>query len=339
MKTTCFLLFLIAFNANAAGPFGIGQKDFALKDSSRDRKLSAHVWYPVDSSEKMSTIPNGPFVPITAAKNAPIAKTPAHFPVVLLSHGSGGKADKLFWITERFVRNGSIVLAVDHTGNMTGDNSADGMVRIWDRAIDLSFALDQLVRDAQFKAHMDLSRVAAVGHSAGGTTVLLLAGGRFAASQLSSMTPHCHGTKDPYYAKLCDQMDTIDFKSYSKETVEKSYADPRVKAVVAFDPGGSQWFLRESLENLKTKARIFVRDKLAHPQDEILSQEFLKLLPSSTEIVPNAVHFTFLQACKANFPAKDPELSELCFQNDLKIKIQKSVGDRTLDFINGAWEK
>ena len=46
---------------------------------------------------------------------------------------------------------------------MTGDNSAVGMMRVWERPKDLSFALDRLVRTPEFHSVLDLERVTAAG--------------------------------------------------------------------------------------------------------------------------------------------------------------------------------
>ncbi|MCX6125026.1 MAG: alpha/beta fold hydrolase [Proteobacteria bacterium] len=102
-----------------------------------------------------------------------------------------GKADKLFWLTDYLVRHGVIVIATDHPGNMTGESSADGMMRVWARPKDLIFALDQLLQQSDFKNHLEITRLAATGHSAGGTTALLLAGASLSSNRFISPIPLC----------------------------------------------------------------------------------------------------------------------------------------------------
>ena len=334
------LLLLMALNAVAGDSFGVGQKDFTFRDSLRGRVLAAHVWYPIDSKTKLESASRKGdfFLPVLAAKGAALVKAPQQFPLVLLSHGSGGKADKLFWIADYLVRNGNVVLAVDHPGNMTGDNSADGLMRVWDRPKDLSFALDELLKRPDFKQRLDLSKVAAVGHSAGGTTVLLLAGGRMSYDLFQSPVPDCVGTKDPYLAITCEQMKALDLKAYPKKFVEADYTDRRIRAIVALDPGFVRSFQRETLAHLNAKPYLFLAEKLNAPQDEIHSKEFLSIFPAtSVEVVPHAFHMTFLVACKPDFPADDPELKELCINNDEKLKIQREVAQKTLTFFKNAW--
>jgi predicted dienelactone hydrolase len=328
---------LLGLHAQAES-FGIGQNDFTFHDKTRTRTLKTYLWYPVDEKAKMIPLsPLGPFAPVMAAKDETILKTVKKFPLILLSHGSGGKSDKLFWLTQYYVRNGFMVLGVDHAGNMTGDNSADGMMRVWERARDLSFALDSILKLNHLKSRIDLTKVAAAGHSAGGTTVLFLAGGRFASDRYTSPIPTCDGTKDPYLAKICDEMKTLDLKEYPKNVIESDYSDARIKAVVALDPGFVRSFIPESLKSLKAKPHLFLAEKLNTSKDQILAKEFVELFPlSDVEIVPGSYHMTFIAACKPNFPKDEPELKELCVENDRKIEIQRGVAEKSLTFFKQA---
>ena len=331
-------LFLHLQGASAL-EYGVGQQDFEIQDSARSRTIPAHLWYPIEAGMKLASQAKkpGPFLPVIAALGAPAAAAPPKFPVVLLSHGSGGLAEKLFWLTDVLVRDGIAVVAVDHPGNRTGDNSGLGLLRVWDRPRDLTLALDKALELPVLGARLDVTRAGAVGHSAGGTTALLLAGGRLVAERASNPIPNCTGTKDPYYAILCGQLKAIDLKSLKKSEIEADYKDARVGAVVALDPGFAQWFEADSLKAMP-HARIFLAEKLAHPQDEIHAPDFLKSLPAPrTEVVPGTVHFTFLQACKPGFPADDPELGELCFENERKLRIQKTVAEEIRRHFRNAW--
>ncbi len=342
VKLVVFLFLFITLKVSASVSFGIGQRDYVFEDKSRNRKLVTHIWYPIDSKLKTAPIKEGsPFLPVTAAVDAPLAKNNSStFPILLLSHGSGGRANKLFWITQHFVHSGIIVVGVDHPGNMTGDNSADGLMRIWNRPQYLSYALDRLSETSEFKSHLDMTRVAALGHSAGGTTALLLGGARLSSTKFTSPTPNCAGTKDPYYATLCEQMKGLDLHSFPRKQVEGDYSDARVKAIVALDPGMAQSFDDDSLKKLKAKPYLFIADKLNAPQDEIYSKEFLKKFPiESREVVSNSFHMTFLQACNPDFPKDDPELKELCINNNEKLLIQAKVAAKSLAFVRKNWEK
>lgn len=330
-----FLLLLAVVVSTSTGAFAVtGQRSYEFTDSTRSRTLKTFVWYPAAENSTPERLTKGPFQPVMAARDAAIVKTPEKFPVVLLSHGSGGTADKMFWLTDSLVKKGFIVVAVNHVGNMTGDNTGKGLIEVWIRPTDLSFALDKVSALNEFKDRLDMSRVAAVGHSAGGTTALLLAGARFAKEKFGSPVPNCHGTKDPYLAVWCKEIDSLDMKAYSADTIAHDYSDKRVSLAVAFDPGFAKSFAPDSLAAIKDRVHIFVADKLFTPFDEINSKELVKILgPSVAEVVPDSIHMTFLQPCSAGVPKDDPELRELCANNEVKVGIQNNVAEKTATFL------
>ncbi|HQY84768.1 MAG TPA: hypothetical protein PLS72_03205 [Ilumatobacteraceae bacterium] len=106
------------------------------------------------------------------------------FPVVLFSHGVAGMRLQSSFLTSNLASWGMIVVSVDHpsralenflTGTATGDggDSVDDMLR----GLEL---ITTLGADAtsRFNGHVDAEKVAAVGHSAGGGTVLAAAADR-----------------------------------------------------------------------------------------------------------------------------------------------------------------
>ncbi len=328
----CALVPGLAFSA-------LGQRSYSFKDTERNRAVQTFVWYPSEESSKVKPLTKGPFAPVLAAVDAAVYKQPKQFPVALLSHGSGGTADKLFWLAEYLVQQGVIVIAVNHAGNMTGDNSARGLLAVWLRGQDLSFALNQVAALNEFSGRLDLAKVAAVGHSAGGTTALLLAGARLSKDSFVSPVPNCKGTKDPYFAALCSALETIDIKSFEREAVNKDYSDKRVAAAVAYDPGFARSFSNETLVSVKDKVKVFIADKILSPQDEIYSRKFAEILgPKTAEVVPPSFHMNFFQKCIPGVAKDDNELIVLCAGDDLKTKIQDEVKRKTMEFFESKWK-
>ncbi|HYN94683.1 MAG TPA: alpha/beta hydrolase [Pilimelia sp.] len=98
------------------------------------------------------------------------------YPVILLSHGTGGAAAALSWLATELAAAGFLVAGVDHHGNTYVEPpDPRGFARWWDRARDLSVALDAVLAGDH---DADPRRVGAAGFSLGGYTVAALLGAR-----------------------------------------------------------------------------------------------------------------------------------------------------------------
>ena len=219
------------------GPYGIGRVGFDWTDATRPdrfaskpgahRELMVYMWYPAESKSAEVTAPylpgatamdatpeiqagmredygsNWPLIVSGAivshaVANAPIAKTPRQFPIVLLSHGLGGSGFGYTALIEHLVSHGYVVAAIDHPesagavwfpdGRLVGfhrDQPAPGLspAEQWKKmmasvsegieegAADVRFVLNQLLQvnagTSLFAGRLDPNRVAAMGHSAG----------------------------------------------------------------------------------------------------------------------------------------------------------------------------
>ncbi len=223
-----------------SGSFGIGRVAYDWTDPMRAdvpstntrarRELMVYVWYP---TPKSSTVASGVYFPkakqidavpearrqmeeefesnwplvvsgaITShtVDNAPIARSPRKFPVILFSHGVAGSSFESTGLIEDLVSHGYVVAAVEHTyltaavsfpsgrtvvfrhNNIAQDATPQELLAhmiAWARdivetsATDLRFVFDELTHlkaagNLVLTERLDLGRVAVVGHSAGGT--------------------------------------------------------------------------------------------------------------------------------------------------------------------------
>jgi predicted dienelactone hydrolase len=140
------------------------------------------------------------------------------FPVIVWSHGAWGCKDDYLVLTEHWVRNGYVVIQPSHSDSRTlgAKVGAPGSFRDWQsRPADVSFILDSRAlleqKEPTLAGKLDEKRVGVGGHSFGANTAQLIGGA----------------------------------KAYLPSG-EKSFADPRVKAVMILSGQGPGEMLRET---------------------------------------------------------------------------------------------
>lgn len=179
---------------------------------------------------------------------------------------------------------------------------------------------------------IDMKRIAAAGHSAGGTTVLMLAGATLSKEQLENPVPKCESKPQGFDDERCSDIKKIDPKKYSQQVVEADYSDSRIKAVVAMDPGFSKSFQRTTSSKISIPIELILAEKLKSPSGEIYSHEFPNILPnSSTYVAPNSVHISFVTPCNSiGIENKIP----ICTGDDKREEIQLKINQQAYQFLS-----
>lgn len=168
------------------GPHPVGVATLEL-----DADRAVEVWYPaVDGTSGTVAYDVRDFVPasirgiltgdvpatyeVAGARGADPAE--GTFPVVLFSHGFSGFRTQSSFLTAHLASWGVVVIAPDHPSrdlrNVLG-GTAGGDVQ--ESSADLLAALELVAADDGLGPSLDLERIAALGHSAGGGTILLAA--------------------------------------------------------------------------------------------------------------------------------------------------------------------
>jgi predicted dienelactone hydrolase len=114
----------------AATTFKVGESSRVFKASharnwrgAKTEALVTTIWYPVsvdakgvvEQPQSMGT-PMPIFEAGSAAVDAPLATVPSKFPLVMLSHGTGGSAMQMAWLGTVLAQHGYIAVAVNHPG-------------------------------------------------------------------------------------------------------------------------------------------------------------------------------------------------------------------------------
>jgi len=96
-------------------------------------------------------------------------------------------ASGLAWLGTALAAHGFVAVAVNHPGNNAlEDRTVEGFSLWWLRAVDLSAVIDAVLDDKTFGSQIDPARIGAAGHSAGGYTVIAVAGGISDPAQLQA---------------------------------------------------------------------------------------------------------------------------------------------------------
>jgi predicted dienelactone hydrolase len=252
-------------------------KNFQVFDNDKNINFQVIVHYPTNEVSKDTDF--GPYT-IDVSIDAPISKD--SYPLVIISHGSGGSLLLYHTISTFLAKNGFIVAMVEHFANNCLnnelENSEENLIL---RPKHVSLTIDKLINDINFSKSVDTNKIAVIGHSMGGYTALALAGG----------IPR---TKE---AKI------IEVKS-----------DPRVKAIVLLAPGVA-WFFN-GLDDVEIPILLMTGEKDNFLPTETVNRVMNGIIDKSKLIqreVPNAGHFSFLipfppEKANADFlPAIDPK--------------------------------
>jgi predicted dienelactone hydrolase len=306
----------------------VGFREGRAKDTTRrnwdgdgPRPLAWAGWYPASDDSVEQEVLVGPaeapwFKLGSAARDAPLDGKRQSYPVVLLSHGTGGMALGMEWLGRRLAQRGFIALAVNHHGN-TGlePYRPEGFLCLWERARDLTVLLDSLDSRGEFAGRLDMDRVFVAGFSAGAYTALAFLGAVTAFSRFQPVGRRPAVVPGPReFPALADHVpallanNAVFRDSWSR--MSDSYRDGRVKAALVCAPGRSVLsFSEESLAEIDTPMRIVVggADKIAPPK-ECAAWLHKRLRASRLEILPDAGHYVFVPEATELRRRAEPEV-------------------------------
>nr|WP_295941885.1 hypothetical protein [uncultured Acidovorax sp.] len=272
------------------------------------------------------TQPMGPWRPVVTP-GAPVATAPLKG-LILISHGTGGHELGHHNLATRLAADGYLVAALRHPGDNWEDRSMITSGRYFsERPRQVSRVLDALLASPEWGPRIPGGRIGAVGHSAGGYTVLALAG---AQAEPARAAQHCRSVSDdPGFCSL----GKLPSRSQSGQATPAaavaaaptqgpaaaqdgplvSVADPRIRAVVAMAPMAVV-FTQGSLKAISVPVRLMVAER-----DAVLTGKYhggyvaANLLAAQASTVPGAGHFAFMAqsvwplASEAGDAAANPE--------------------------------
>ncbi len=333
-------------------PVGMTSRDF--EDSERTewagegpRPLVTTIWYPTESSQDASEVtignPEDPlFIAGKAQGNPRVSDEHDRYPLILLSHGTGGAGQHLMWLATRLAEQGYIVAAVNHHGNTSAGETyrPEGFMLWWERTRDLSVLLDHLLEDSTFGDRIDGLRIGAAGFSLGGYTVISLAGGltsmeafrsfcesrdRDATCELQAEFP---GVSDDYRHAA-----TLDHVRESMARHDESWRDDRFAAVYAMAPALGGAFTQRGLMPIVVPVGILgaPRDHVAPIQTN--AEYFAEHIEGAElEMIDDARHYSFLSRCTESGRER---LELLCTESaEARAAIHEQAARKVIEFFD-----
>ncbi|MBD0380085.1 alpha/beta hydrolase family protein [Paenibacillus sedimenti] len=271
---------------NTKDTFGYaGCREVRIEDSSVDLTFPMTVMYPAGSPEQVERL--GPYLLELARDAEPMG---GRFPLIIISHGTGGSPLVYRTLARHLARNGFIVGMPEHPYNNRNDNSLEGTVQnLAYRPRHLSMAIDWFFENKIFTDKLRLNAVSVIGHSLGGYTALAAAGG------MPISFPHESSDGKPQHIEVTP--------------------DNRIKTLVLLAPA-SVWFRAEGAlraVNLPILMLDAEKDPYTPPfHAQIILGGVADLKKIQYRTVENAGHFSFLSPfpesmkTPAFLPSQDP---------------------------------
>ncbi|MCB1755123.1 MAG: hypothetical protein KDJ38_06355 [Gammaproteobacteria bacterium] len=258
--------------------------------------IAASIWYPAGTSIYQAPVGKNAIWQGTKAYIGAAIKA-GKYPLVLLSHGSGGNMDGIGWLSSALALRGAMVLAVNHPGTTSGDSSPRRTMYLGQRAADLHAALDQVLANPDFAPYIDTDRISAIGFSLGGTSVLNLAGLQF---DRDAYAAYCDKFADQAQDCVFGKRGGVDFH-HLPEDFEATGTDPRISQIVAIEPGMT-YAVNENSLKAATDPVLLVRlgrenGWLAADFGETGSNLLDRMADARAVTFAPAYHLTFLGEC------------------------------------------
>ena len=284
-----------------------GFRQMRVQSSPADAApITVALYYPTQAPAR--AIPMGLFT----AHVAPGAPADATLKgLLVLSHGQGGSEVGHSSLAEALARHGYLVASLRHPGDNFEDRSLlqQSVARYFtERPQHVSRVIDAVLADPEWGRRIAKDdrgpRIGALGHSAGGYTVLALAGAR---PELSRNTTHCqdHRLEDPILCGIAARGERPAPETAPIPTLE----DTRVRAVAALSPLGVM-FPAASLASVRIPVLIYEAELDRFLVPRFHAEWIARNMPGAElRRVPNAWHFAFMDTPSRAIATEDGDLA------------------------------
>ncbi len=314
----------LASMAGLAHAASLGVHPFQVDDPLRHVRFDALLWYPTDLPARDLQL--GPFT-LRASRDAP--PRTGRYPLIVISHGSGGNALGHRDLAAALVSRGYAVLTFTHPFDNHANQSALGTTQEFtDRPLELRWAVDAALSQPLLRNHLDATRIGAAGFSMGGYTVLTAAG---AKPDLTRYLRYC--ATQPDSVLICEAARHGGLRVITP--TPPPARDPRLKAMVLMAPAAVFLFDDAALSGLHLPTLLYraAQDRIVQEPDH--AERLAKHLPmlDSLTAIPGAGHYIFLAPCPSSLADRLPVLCRDAPGID-RIAIHATLNRRIADFFD-----
>lgn len=263
----------------------------------RPRVMEAAIWYPAGGQSYSMPLGANPVFTGTRVSFAPKLAA-GRYPLIILSHGSGGNIHGMGWLAGQLALKGAIVVGVNHPGTTSGDSSPRRTVQVTERSRDIPAVIDALLAHPDFGPAIDPAQISVLGFSLGGATALHVAGAQMNREAYGAYCDRFPAASDCQFLKRGG----VDPHVLPAEWEATDMREPRISAVVSVDPGFGYAMTEASL------AAITARTLIVNLGDAETQWEATDAGPEGADLlahIPDAKlvrlapawHFSFLGNC------------------------------------------
>ncbi len=270
----------------AAAPTTIGYQHLEMPDPAGGT-VEIGVWYPAEAATRTTYV--GPY-PLEVADGAPVSGV--HHGLIVMSHGNGGGFSGHVDTAMALAQAGFVAAALTHTGDNYRDQSR--AIDLPNRPRQLKLLIDYMLEGWSGRSAIDPDRIGAFGFSAGGFTVLALAGGQ---PDLSTIAPHCVAHPQAYDCQLISRFPAGASLINTAHPVWTH--DVRIRALVVAAPAVGFTFGQVGLAHVGQPLQLWRagEDQVLPNPDYAEAVRIALPVAPDYHLVANAGHFDFLTPC------------------------------------------
>jgi predicted dienelactone hydrolase len=151
----------------------VGSRQLRIQDEDKGLSFPALVLYPTHVPSSPTAF--GPYS-MDVSPDAPAAE--GQYPLIIISHGTGGSHLVYRTIGTHLAKNGYVVAMLEHPGNNRNNNELEGThENLVNRPRHVRLTMDAVSSDADLGGSVQPDNVGIIGHSMGAYTALAVAGG------------------------------------------------------------------------------------------------------------------------------------------------------------------